>query len=79
MLQEEGQYKTQQHLSVIKTCICGKTTSKMGTLETLLHFKHITCASQKKKIIKKTQRKKGDGRKKQKQIRKKLEMSAIHA
>lgn len=66
MLQEKGQYKTQQHLSVIKTCICGKTTSTMGTLETLLHFKHITCASQKKKIIKKTQRKKGDGRKKTK-------------
>lgn len=79
MLQEKGQYKTQQHLSVIKTCICGKTTSTMGTLETLLHFKHITCASQKKIIIKKLKGKKEMVEKKQKQIRKKLEMSAIHA
>lgn len=71
---------TSNNYRVIK-CICAKTTTTMGastdTLETLLHFKHITCASHRRKKISKEER---DGRgKKQKQIRKKLEMSAIHA
>lgn len=46
------------------------------TLETFLHFKHITCAAHRKK---KALREERDGKKKQKQIRKKLEMSPTHA